>query len=80
MALVAGTFYVRKRIGRRAWRLIHFGSFAVFALALLHGLGASSDRTVMVAGIVPALLILFFGIYRTLAHLASGAHPEVQAQ
>jgi len=80
MTLVAGTFYVRRHIGRRAWRLIHFGTFAVFALALLHGLGSSSDRTVMVAGIVPALLILFFGTYRTVAHLAGGASPEVQAQ
>jgi predicted ferric reductase len=80
MTLVAGTFYVRRHIGRRAWRLIHFGTFAVFALALLHGLGASSDRTVMAAGIVPALLILFFGTYRTVAHLAGGASPEVQAQ
>jgi predicted ferric reductase len=80
MTLVAGTFYVRRHIGRRAWRLIHFESFAVFALALLHGLGASSDRSEMVAGTVPALFILFFGIYRTLVHLARGATPEVQAQ
>ena len=80
MTLVAGTFYVRRHIGRRGWRLIHFGSFAVFGLALLHGLGASSDRTVMVAGVVPTLLILFFGIYRTLAHLASAAAAEVRAQ
>lgn len=42
-ALVSFTFYVRKRIGTRAWRVIHMFSYGVFALALLHGMLAGTD-------------------------------------
>jgi len=43
MALVTFSFYVRRRIGARAWRQIHYLSFAVFALALFHGLFSGTD-------------------------------------
>lgn len=43
LALVGLSFYVRKRIGHRAWRLIHFLSFAAFALALAHGIFSGTD-------------------------------------
>ncbi len=43
MALVTFSFYVRRWIGARAWRLIHFLSFAVFALALFHGVASGTD-------------------------------------
>jgi predicted ferric reductase len=46
-AVVAFSFYVRRFIGYRSWRLIHFGSFAVFALALLHGLFSGTDSTTL---------------------------------
>jgi predicted ferric reductase len=41
--VVTFTFYVRRRIGQRTWRLIHYGSFAVFALGLLHGVLSGTD-------------------------------------
>ena len=37
------SFYLRSRIGYRAWRALHFASFAVFAAATFHGLFAGSD-------------------------------------
>lgn len=43
LALVGLSFYVRPWIGRRAWRLIHLLSFALFGLALLHGALSGSD-------------------------------------
>lgn len=67
MALLVGSFYVRKRIGQRAWRLLHFASFAVFALSLAHGLVAGSDRALVVIGVVPAAAVLFFAVYRALS-------------
>jgi len=67
MALLAGTFYVRRWLGQRAWRLIHFTSFVVFALALLHGLASGTDRLAMLLGMVPAVLVLVLAIYRGLA-------------
>jgi predicted ferric reductase len=35
--------YLRGRLGFRAWRLLHYGSFGAWALAWLHGLTAGSD-------------------------------------
>jgi predicted ferric reductase len=43
MALVGLSFFVRARLGHRAWRRIHYLSFAVFLLALIHGLFAGTD-------------------------------------
>ena len=40
---VTFTFYVRRQIGNRLWRLIHFLSYPVFALALAHGLFSGTD-------------------------------------
>jgi predicted ferric reductase len=74
-ALLVFSFYVRKRIGQRAWRVLHFGSFVVFVLALSHGLAAGTDRGVMLVGIVPVAAVLFFGCYRALATLLGVATP-----
>ncbi|MCB0045546.1 MAG: ferric reductase-like transmembrane domain-containing protein [Caldilineaceae bacterium] len=41
-ALIA-SFYVRKRIGRRAWRAFHYLAYVAFVLALIHGLMEGSD-------------------------------------
>lgn len=73
--LLVGSFYVRKRIGQRTWRALHFGSFVVFALALSHGLMAGTDHGLMVAGIVPVASVLLFGFYRLLAHLLPPRKP-----
>ena len=43
MALVVVSFSVRKLIGRKAWRLLHWSTFGIFALATVHGLLAGSD-------------------------------------
>lgn len=67
MALLVGSFYVRKRIGQRAWRALHFLSFLVFALVTVHAFAAGSDRLLVLVGSVPMAAILFFGIFRALA-------------
>ena len=45
MLIIVASFYVRRLIGHRTWRAIHFATFAVFLLALLHGLFAGSDTS-----------------------------------
>ena len=40
--VVHASFGWRKRIGQRAWRALHFLSFAIFLAAIAHGLLASS--------------------------------------
>lgn len=43
MALVTVSFWLRKKIGSRLWRRLHWLSYATFALATAHGLTAGSD-------------------------------------
>jgi predicted ferric reductase len=43
LALVSLTFYVRKVIGHKAWRLIHFLSFLMFVMAIVHGVMSGTD-------------------------------------
>lgn len=61
------TFYIRKFIGHRAWRLIHYTTFATFFLALVHGVAAGSDAgaawlQLMYAG--SGLLVSLLLVYR----------------
>lgn len=45
MAIVTGSFWMKKRIGYRAWRKLHFASFAAYVLSLGHGVSAGTDTT-----------------------------------
>jgi predicted ferric reductase len=41
--LLVGSFYVRKQLGGKTWRLIHYSSFLMFALVTIHGLVSGTD-------------------------------------
>lgn len=45
MGLVVVSFYVRRFIGYRMWRAVHFATFALFGAAALHGITAGTDTT-----------------------------------
>jgi sulfoxide reductase heme-binding subunit YedZ len=47
MALVYVSFSLRKRIGMKAWRRLHWTSYAIFAGATVHGLAAGTDTAAM---------------------------------
>jgi len=53
MAVLVTSFYLRARIGHRAWRTIHFASFLLFVLATLRGLFAGSSSA------VPAMQLVY---------------------
>ena len=44
MALIYVSFSLRRRIGVRNWRRLHYLTFAVFGAATVHGLAAGTDR------------------------------------
>jgi methionine sulfoxide reductase heme-binding subunit len=44
MVLIYASFSLRRRIGVRNWRRLHYLTFGVFAAATVHGLAAGSDR------------------------------------
>ena len=66
---VTFSFYLRRTIGVRAWRLIHFAAFAVFALVVAHGLGAGTDTQAPAMSamyLVTSGSVVFLTIYRVL--------------
>lgn len=44
-AVVAASFWVRRRIGTRLWRRLHWLTYALFGLATIHGISAGTDST-----------------------------------
>jgi sulfoxide reductase heme-binding subunit YedZ len=55
LVVVVGSFYVKKHIGQKTWRLIHFASLGVFLATLLHGITAGTDT------LTPLMLGLYLG-------------------
>jgi methionine sulfoxide reductase heme-binding subunit len=43
MAIVTGSFYVRRFIGQRTWRVLHYVTFLAFAGATVHGIASGTD-------------------------------------
>lgn len=75
------SFYVRRRIGTRAWRGIHYLSFVAFGGATAHGLMAGSDTGAgwALAGyLVLTAVVVFLTTYRIV--LAVGARRGRQDQ
>lgn len=69
MILVTGSFYVRKQIGAKTWRAIHFLSFLLFGLALGHGIFSGTDSGTLWASWMyygTGASVLFMTLYRIL--------------
>jgi hypothetical protein len=70
MLAVTVSFQLRRWIGQRAWRRLHYASFAAFGLALCHALASGTD----LAGVGgPALALLAGGPVLALALLRIAA-------
>ena len=68
--LLIVSFHVRRRIGGRAWRRLHYASFAAFWMAFIHGLLLGSDgRAPWASGLYLATgtLVVFLTLSRVLA-------------
>lgn len=65
--IVTASFYVRKQIGHKLWRTMHYITFLAYALALGHGLMAGTDSDTAVMQLVylsTGLTVLFLMYYR----------------
>jgi len=65
--VVSITFYIRKWIGQKTFRVIHLASYLAFIAAALHGLFAGTDSplpTVQVMYVVTTLSVVFLTAYR----------------
>lgn len=74
--LLIVSFYVRRRIGQKVWRLVHYSSFIAFWFALLHGVLLGSDSGLLWSRLLywgTAALVLYLTIYRIVASVAKAA-------
>jgi predicted ferric reductase len=55
LAAVGLSFYVRRWLGRRTWRAIHFLSFLLYLLVLAHGVASGTDSE------APVVAALYWG-------------------
>ncbi len=65
--LVSITFYIRRWIGQKTFRLIHLVSYIAFIAAALHGLFAGTDSplpTVQGMYLLTTLSVIFLTVYR----------------
>ncbi len=83
LVLVVVSFYVRRWMGYKAWRVLHYLSFAVFGLGLLHGVFSGTDT----AGL--PMLLVYWGsalsvagllVYRIRSARASGQRKARAAE
>jgi predicted ferric reductase len=80
LAIVTGSFYVRKRLGHEVWRAIHFLSFTLFILALFHGWMSGTDSGTLWAQVIywsTGASVLLMTIYRILVLAPERARSRV---
>lgn len=76
---ITGSFYLKRFIGQKEWRWMHYGTFALFVMALLHGLRAGTDSrepAVQISYLASGVAILFLLFFRILVTRAAGGKPK----
>lgn len=74
MLVVYLSFALKRWIGRRAWRLLHWTTYPLFVLATAHGIGSGSDsgRTWVVDLYLGAVILVVFAVsFRALTALGA---------
>jgi predicted ferric reductase len=77
--IVSITFYIRRRIGQKTWRGIHFAGYLGFLLAFIHGIASGTDSNALWAQQLywgMGIIILFLFFYRLLTGLGTQKYPE----
>jgi predicted ferric reductase len=65
--VLTGSFYIRKWIGQKTWRLLHYLTFGMYGLAMVHGLMAGTDSPLALLKLMylgTGLSTLFLVYYR----------------
>lgn len=70
---IAITSLVRRRLGYRTWRAIHWVAYASWPVAVLHGLGTGSDvKQWWMLGLTAACVVaVLFALWARIAHVSS---------
>lgn len=80
MAAVVASFYARRRIGQRAWRLFHYLTFVAFVGATAHGLFSGTDTDTWGRWIYlgSTVVVLFLFVYRVILAIGGKAGVGVR--
>jgi predicted ferric reductase len=76
-AVITASFYVRRHIGQRAWRLLHYVTFLSFIGATFHGIASGSDSGTPWAFwlyLIAVAAAVFLITYRVVISLAARRH------
>jgi sulfoxide reductase heme-binding subunit YedZ len=85
LVLIGASFAFRRLTGYRAWRALHWLTFALYGLGLAHGLGAGTDSETVWARtiyLVTSLAVVWLSMYRLLRGRTRGGptRPKKQSQ
>jgi predicted ferric reductase len=67
VAVVTASFYVRRRIGQRSWRILHYVTFLAFAFSTAHGILSGTDTSAPWAWwvyVMATTVVVFLTVYR----------------
>jgi DMSO/TMAO reductase YedYZ heme-binding membrane subunit len=67
VAIVTASFYVRRRIGQRTWRTLHYVTFLAFAFTTAHGILSGTDTGTPWAWwtyVIASVAVVFLTVYR----------------
>jgi hypothetical protein len=67
--VIGGSFAAKRLIGQRAWRALHWLTFPLYGMALLHGVGAGTDTHTPWASVlylITGATVVLFSLYRLL--------------
>jgi DMSO/TMAO reductase YedYZ heme-binding membrane subunit len=77
LVAVAITSGLRRRLGRRAWRAVHFSAYLCWPIAVLHGLGSGSDTRVPVALVIEGSCVVAV-LGATAWRIVAGSAPSTR--
>lgn len=79
-AILVASFYIKKRIGQRAWRLLHYTSFGVWIMTSLHGIVAGTDTQSIVMKMVYVVAVVSVGYLLTYRIFVEKEHVRARAR
>ncbi len=79
--ILTGSFYIRKQIGQKVWRTLHYLTFGGYLLGLIHGIMAGTDSSLGLMKVMYLLTgssVLFLVYYRLFTLKPKEARPVQQ--
>ena len=80
--IIGVSFSLRSRIGTKTWRALHWLTFPLFGMALLHGVGAGTDTSqawVRALYLATGAVVVTFTLYRVLRGARGSQRGGTQA-